>query len=667
VARDALLSPRASDEHPRLQHQPALDGLRGLAVAAVLLFHGSHLTGGFLGVDAFFVLSGFLITSLLLAEARDRGRIALGAFWTRRARRLLPALFCVLVAVAVYARFLAKPDELATIRGDALATIGYFANWRAIFTSRDYWALFRSPSPLNHTWSLAIEEQFYLVWPLLVAGLVRGCSHRIASRRLLVVSVGLAIVSLAWTLAIFDPANPSRVYFGTDTRLASILVGASLAAWLALRGPVRSTRARAGLEVVAVASLVFLALAFTRLSGSSDSLYRGGLFACACAVALVIAASVHPSRGPVGRVLSFRPFCALGLISYGVYLWHWPIYVVLDESRVHLTGWPLLAVRVGVTLVIAVISYRVIEQPIRRRRVSPPLARRFTFAVVTAGALVAAIVVATAGAHAPPALVADRVRAPIPVSAPMLAKQKEFARPTRVLVVGNSIALYAGDEGFKQLRTKPRLDVLNLGSIGCRLLPEETRTRYPSGDISEDQANVCREGWAYAVSVFRPDVVVMLVSDPTDTSHEIDGQWTAPCERAYDAVYETELHDQIRLLASRHARVIVTTSAYTGLPFKTMSWFHHADCQNRILRRVVASEPGAVLADVFKWMCPRLDHDCEDRRFGMVLRPDGVHFRDASARLVAAWLIAQGQQHGVFAGVRVLGPEAREVAYRPSR
>src|SRR5260221_6961507 len=170
--------------HPaRLTHQPALDGLRGLAVAGVLLFHGGHLTGGFLGVDAFFVLSGFLITSLLLAEAGDRGGIALGAFWARRARRLLPALACVLAAVAVYAVLYAKADDLATIRGDALATIGYFANWRAIFTSPDYWAMFRNQSPLDHTWSLALEEQFYLVWPLIAAVGVRGCSGRVASRR----------------------------------------------------------------------------------------------------------------------------------------------------------------------------------------------------------------------------------------------------------------------------------------------------------------------------------------------------------------------------------------------------------------------------------------------------------------------------------------------------
>ena len=152
----------------RMQHQPALDGLRGAAVAGVLLFHAGHLRGGYLGVDVFFVLSGFLITSLLLAEGARTGTVALGAFWARRARRLLPALLAVLAFVAVYSLVVASAAERTTIRGDGLATLGYFANWRAIFSGTDYWALFRSPSPLEHTWSLAIEEQFYLVWPLLL-------------------------------------------------------------------------------------------------------------------------------------------------------------------------------------------------------------------------------------------------------------------------------------------------------------------------------------------------------------------------------------------------------------------------------------------------------------------------------------------------------------------
>ena len=496
-----------------------------------------------------------------------------------------------------------------------------------------------------------------------MAGLVRGCRGRIAARRLLVTAITLAIASLVWTVVIFDPANPSRVYYGTDTRLASILLGAALAAWIALRGPVSSRRGRVALEGAAIVAVVLLSLAFTRLSGSSDILFQGGMFVCAIAVVIVIAAAVHPRRGPVSRLLSFRPFCALGLVSYGVYLWHWPIYVVLNESRVHLTGWPLLAVRVAVTLAISVVSYRVVELPIRRRAGSPPTARRFTVALATGAALVVAIVVATSSAPAPPALVADRIRPPIRVQ---LSKTARVPRIPRVLVVGNSIALYTGDEGFKQLQTTPRLDVLNLGSVGCRFLPEETRSRNPVGEISDDQARLCRDNWAFAISVFRPDVVVMLVSDPTDTTHEINGRWTAPCEPEYDQVFEHELHDQIRLLASKGARVIVTTAAYTGLPYKSSAWFLHNDCQNQILRRVAASEPRAVMVDLFKWMCPRLEADCDGHLSGIVLRPDGVHFRDASARVLAAWLIAQAQQHGVFPGLRVEGPEASQADLRPS-
>jgi peptidoglycan/LPS O-acetylase OafA/YrhL len=649
------------DEQWRLPHQPALDGLRGLAVAGVLLFHGGHLSGGFLGVDAFFVLSGFLITSLLLTEARDRGGIALGAFWARRARRLLPALACVLGAVALYAATLAKPDELATIRGDALATIGYFANWRAIFTNRDYWAMFRSPSPLEHTWSLAIEEQFYLVWPLLVTVLVRGRRGRDAAKRVLATSVVLSIASVTWVLVIFDPADPSRVYFGTDTRIASILVGAALAAWLGLRGPARTRWARTGLEAGAIGSLALLAIAWTRLSGSSDVLYRGGLFATAVATAVVIAAGAHPRPGAVGRLLSFRPLCALGLVSYGAYLWHWPVYVVLDPARTHLGDWQLLAVRIAATFAIAAFSYHFVEQPVRRGAGSWPTARRLTVALSTAIAVVVAIVIATAGAPTPRIVVADQIRRPLPAP----RGDKRSTRPQRVLVVGNSIALYGADEGFKQLHTTPSLDVLNLGTVGCRLLPEETRSQFPGEQILVERAP-CRDNWAFAVSAFRPDVAVLLVSEPTAADHEIDGHWTAPCQPGYDDVLERELHAQIELLASKGARVVVTTTAYTNLPFKTPAWFQRNDCQNAIFRRVVASEPRAVMADVFSWICPHMDTNCDSRLDGTVLRPDGVHFRDASARLLAAWLIAQAQRHRVLAGVRVLSPEAREIRMPPS-
>src|SRR5450432_4160027 len=176
-----------------MPHVPALDGLRGIALLGVLFFHANGaLPGGYLGVDLFFVLSGFLITSLLLAEHRETGRIALSAFWVRRARRLFPALLSLMPAVALYGRYFAKADELKVLRSQALATLAYVANWHAIFEHRSYWQLFAAPSPLEHTWSLSIEEQFYLVWPLLVVLLLR----RGTSRSLLVVSLVLGALSM---------------------------------------------------------------------------------------------------------------------------------------------------------------------------------------------------------------------------------------------------------------------------------------------------------------------------------------------------------------------------------------------------------------------------------------------------------------------------------------
>src|SRR4051812_35424451 len=178
-------------ERASIEREPALDGIRGVAVAAVLLFHAGHLRGGYLGVDLFFTLSGFLITSLLLAEARAHGTVRLGAFWSRRARRLLPALGVLLIGVALYARLAARPDELDRIRWDGVWTALYAANWRAVVAKASYWSMFTAPSPLQHTWSLAIEEQFYLVWPIIVVAIARRA--RDAARATAVVAITGAV------------------------------------------------------------------------------------------------------------------------------------------------------------------------------------------------------------------------------------------------------------------------------------------------------------------------------------------------------------------------------------------------------------------------------------------------------------------------------------------
>jgi len=229
-------------------YYPALDGIRAFAVAAVVLFHAgvTGVSGGFLGVDTFFVLSGFLITSLLLTERLRTGRIGLTAFWMRRVRRLIPGLLVMLAATVMTGHYLLDGDELGLLRTDALAALGYVANWRMIFRGTGYVAATAIPSPLQHTWSLGIEEQFYLLWPVLVAGLLGWLAVRKA-RWILAICCAVGAIASAWLCAhLYQPDSISRAYYGTDTRAQALLVGAALAAVLAPATAGPTVRRRTG-------------------------------------------------------------------------------------------------------------------------------------------------------------------------------------------------------------------------------------------------------------------------------------------------------------------------------------------------------------------------------------------------------------------------------------
>ncbi len=228
-ARRGPASSRPAESRFTWQHLPALDGLRAAAVVAVLLFHAGHLQGGFLGVDLFFALSGFLITSLLLRDA-DHGGVRLLAFWGRRFRRLLPAVFVLIAVVALGAWMFGSPADLDGVRRTGGWSLAYMANWHFIGEANGYWASFDQPSMFDHLWSLAIEEQFYVVWPLVVLAVWKLSKRRYRQRNLLVVSLGGVVASFIAMLALYDPGtDPTRVYMGTDTRAASILVGAAMA------------------------------------------------------------------------------------------------------------------------------------------------------------------------------------------------------------------------------------------------------------------------------------------------------------------------------------------------------------------------------------------------------------------------------------------------------
>ena len=535
-----------------------------------------------------------------------------------------------MVGVAVYCVAFASAGQFDLIRGDALATLGYVANWREVFSHQNYFALFSAPSPLNHTWSLAIEEQFYVVWPLVFVGLLARFRRR-QPVAVLVASLGLAATSTVLMFVLYDVDDVARVYFGTDTCATAILLGAALAAWLAMFGPTVRRERRVALEVVALVGVAFLALCWARLDGQSSSLYHGGFLLCAVAATAIIAAAVHPEPGPISRVLSWKPLCALGLISYGVYLYHWPIDVALDAKEMGFHGWPLFGFQTVLTLVVATLSYKIVEQPIRHGAISAVQLRKLTPAIAVA--LIAAILATTTGGTTP----IDDKPLRHPIAAARSAFESAPAGSRRVMTVGDSVAHSLG-KAFPKINTDPPLAVFNAGITGCAFLPGVTRARYHNslGATMTQREFPCNPPWeADAIEAFKPDVVLWIVNNPFDAMYA-NGRWLETCSDEYAAIYQRSLIEELAILGVGGAKVVMTTEVYPRYLFAAEDG--PTDCENR-LRRVVVARTGVQLIDLQGFVCP--DGECLEKKNGVTLRIDGEHYEGAGGKLVAEWLYDQ--------------------------
>ena len=650
--------------------RPALDGVRALAVIAVAVYHfggGSRtsvLPGGFLGVDIFFVLSGYLITGLLLGEHSRTGSISLGRFWARRARRLLPALCLVLLAVAVWVWWAAPLSDYGRRRADVFWTLGYLANWHLAGAGENYFASYGTASPLRHTWSLAVEEQFYLLWPLLVLGLM-AISRTSRGRRLVLAGaaiLGAAVSAIAMALE-WSPASPSRAYYGTEGRVQELFVGALLAVLLSRSGVPGVAR----LARLAPAGLVLLVVAMAVLSDADRLYYVGGALAVSLATAGLLAGLELRPQSALARAFSWRPAVAVGRISYGLYLWHWPVAVALPigtdltvEER-----WTRQLLRVVVTGLLAWGSYRWVERPILD---SGALGRSpwrvATLSVAVAGLVVAVTVQATA--------LPEPLRTQLMLSSDRPCPGERIDRLVAcVRPLGTAASV---DDGTRQLRLAVMGD-----SLGRALAPgldewaREEGTSWlqaawgqcpPTGLVAEGfsepdptvRQRACREqaqprAWE-ALYRYRPDVVLVseftshykTLLDPSGDPPRTLQPGTPEHADALSASY-LEMVDRV---ASWGGRVVfielpppgqsvayaVAQGRLSGSKPGVAPGGRMVARYNGILHAISASRPGyARTVTVTDLVCP--DGSCSALGDDMVIRVDGVHYSTA----FSIWLV----------------------------
>ena len=525
-----------------LAHHRGLDGLRGVAVILVIIFHSglNWLPGGFLGVSVFFTLSGFLITSLLINERENSGRINLKAFWGRRLRRLAPASLVVIVGVVGLASWLSTSIEASHIKGDAISATLYFSNWRFIYSGHSYGELFATPSPLQHLWSLSIEEQLYVVVPVLIAGLFAMGLRRRAIGYVFLVAVAGSTIATMFT------NSHELIYYGTHTRAAELLLGSALACLFGQRIERLAVNKAKSLSTLYIVPIVGVVVLSRFSSVDSPWVYSGALTAFAGLSVICLIAAIQ--AGPVRSILSSSPLVRVGEVSYGLYLIHWPVIVWLNSERVDLQPTALFVLQVIVTVILTLVSYWLIEQPIRRRKVllSVRWAASSFVASVVGVLILASAILASASSQvntAPDVLVTIAPTSSVvdPVNASSTTIVGSSAKPARVDRTGPLSVLVIGDSTAENIATAlaqasdGSLGVISGGVLGCPLLKvAQVRDRKDSQqDVSYCPSNeqLVRD------HVSEVDAVVVVAGVANQWAYQYAGSdvWVEPASERYKA------------------------------------------------------------------------------------------------------------------------------------
>ncbi len=612
-----------------LGYQPALDGLRAVAVATVLLFHLGvpWMPGGYLGVSVFFTLSGFLITTILIRERVVNGGIDTRAFYTRRLRRLMPASLLVIVGVCTLVAFGVIADTQSQ-RGEILGALFQVQNWVSLFGGKSYAQLFQSPSPVAHFWSLAIEEQFYWIWPPVVTALLawslRGAEPLQRATWALCGFFVVFSLSVPLTLWLW---SPDAVYFASWTRFAEILAGGALAALLSGKKPPDWVRWFGFPSLIAI-----LVLSVVTPSGRGWA-YNGGLplFALiSCALIL----SLQPA-GPVRSILSTRPFVAVGRVSFGLYLFHWPVFVVLDASRTGLDGIALGVLRMSVTIVITVLSYSLLESPIRERRVFAAQRQLVIYlgAVFVATAVFIFVVVAVPETKVAPNVLGGR-------SGATGSTGNQGTKPTVIAVLGDSVPSWLLTEAAAVPFTRKDVVIYNGSHPACDGMVGLPDARDRRGETLRPPADCANWTASYPAAITRggttAGVALLMIGTAPILDHLVNGRWVGPC----DGVdwYLSDVAKRIEYLRSKNVIPVLTITSWPGPNSQFIypsDYTKRAECVRDEMKAFALFE-GISSFDLAPRLCASGPGSVCD-----ATRTDGVHVDSASAPAVLDWVIDQ--------------------------
>ncbi|WEV79219.1 acyltransferase [Janibacter cremeus] len=633
-------------QHTSLPYRPAIDGLRAFAVLSVICFHllPASMPGGWFGVDVFFVISGFLITALLLAEyRRERGHIDLVGFWFARARRLLPALFLVLAAVLVGATFLTVSGRTGNVAGDVLATLGYVANWRFVLGDEAYFGQVASPSPLRHAWSLAVEEQFYLAYPVLLIGLLALIRRRATLVAVLVVASAASAVLMAH---LHHPGlDPSRVYYGTDTRAHQLLVGAAVAAVIS-GGPGAIDREKVRIldmwcRRLALPALLVVVSTFWWAGPAQDAIFEGLAVPLSLTVCVVLVAATSPTPSRARRLLSWEPLRRIGMVSYGLYLWHWPIIIFLNDQVLPTPTAPRVALQAGLTALLTWLSYRYVERPVRRGGIRALVPRLPRASAVVAWAAVPALVV---GAVTMPA--AARTVATTTASAGELTIPQPAYRPTGEMIsvtfVGNSVPRSLIT--YFTSSNHPDIRLHDTTNIGCDPL---AAPKFSDGKVQPEQdgCSAWRAGLGEEIAADDPDVVVWFAAHTMVTDRIVHGRVVEFGSPAWVDLIEDGL-DRARSAAGSSEFAVMNVACHEMPTFNSEEIQRVNDPEYvTTLNRTVsawAEENDVPVLDQYSLLCPGDKY--HDTINDVPLYQDSIHFTGESGPVFWRWLAPRLQR-----------------------